>query len=352
MADKDCRHSYVRLIENTNARVVLHWRYSSADVGYLFAHPLHWTDEYHTIYPDGTGVRRVYYRRGSESWQDVQFFSEPGTTCLDNVHLQALSVADLSGRTLDLTWEPPNGVPKNTLTEACIEQVNFKSRYKVFLIFQEFPRIGPWGESEQSPYTADPFAGPWNHWPVSLVPSDGRFAVAADRLTHAALAAARRTPGNMAIYGFNDRPISALIPLARMWNRPPVLEVIEGGDSEGYDKARRAYVLVAGGSKIRFRLEASGESPVVNPCFVVKNWGSRTAGAAVKINGSLQRAGPAFRQGIVTGTDGSPVLVIWLEQLRETPAGYEISRACAGSPGAGSLSGKKTGCLRVVGGGQ
>ena len=326
MADKDCRHCYIRVIENTDARVVLHWRYSSADVGYVFTHPLHWTDEYHTIYPDGTGVRRVHYRRGSESWQDVQFFSEPGTTCLDNVHLQALSVADLSGRTLDLTWQSPRGVPKNTLTEACIEQVNFKSKYKVFLIFQEFPRINPWGADEQSPYTEDPFAGPWNHWPVSLLPSDGRFAVAADRLTHAALGAARRTPGNMAVYGFNDGPISALVPLARMWNHPPALTDVEGAKSEGYDKAQRAYVLVAGDSRIRFRVEASEESPVVNPCIVIKNWGSRTAKAAVKTNGSLRQTGPAVRQGIVTDTDGSPSLVIWLEEHRTRPASYEITR--------------------------
>jgi len=29
----------------------------------------------------------------------------------------------------------------------------------------------------------------WNHWPMHLVPSDGRFAIATDRVTHFSLAA-------------------------------------------------------------------------------------------------------------------------------------------------------------------
>jgi hypothetical protein len=32
MADKQNRHSHVRIIENTPVRVVVHWRYASADV--------------------------------------------------------------------------------------------------------------------------------------------------------------------------------------------------------------------------------------------------------------------------------------------------------------------------------
>ena len=55
-----------RIIENTDARVVIHWRYASVDV--LYKHPNScrnedgwgvWTDEYLTVYPDGVGVRTV-----------------------------------------------------------------------------------------------------------------------------------------------------------------------------------------------------------------------------------------------------------------------------------------------------
>ena len=41
--DEGVLNAHVRLIENTDARVVVHWRYASIDVGYLFPSPRHWT---------------------------------------------------------------------------------------------------------------------------------------------------------------------------------------------------------------------------------------------------------------------------------------------------------------------
>ena len=54
-----------------------------------------WADEYYTIYPDGVGVRCV--DGIDDGWHDTQFLSEPGTTCLDNMDLTALTVANMSG---------------------------------------------------------------------------------------------------------------------------------------------------------------------------------------------------------------------------------------------------------------
>ena len=80
-----------------------------------------------------------------------------------------------------------------------------------------------WGEKEQSKHTPDPFAGPWNHWPVGLNPSDGRYAVSTDRVTHAALGGARPT-GSTIIHGFTDQPAASLAALAKSWNHPPAVE--------------------------------------------------------------------------------------------------------------------------------
>jgi hypothetical protein len=326
MADKDCRHAHVRVIENSDARVVVHWRYASIDVDYLFPQRRFWADEYHTIYPDGTAVRKVHFRGGRPGWQDVQFFNQPGTHPLENIHLQALSLANLDGEVRHLTWEPPNRVPKNTLPDACIEQVNFRSDFKVFLIFQEGTYISPWGHQEQSRHTADPFAGPWNHWPVSQIPSDGRFAVANDRLTHAAVAAADNVTEhfNMAIYGFSDKDVLALVPLARFWNHPPRLSRAKGCTSQGYDKAQRAYTLNATGSNLSFTIRASKGSPIVNPAVAVKNWEANRK-AVVKVNGEEVSRGGECRQGIVRDTDGRPMLVVWLKRQSDEPTDVVIS---------------------------
>ncbi len=37
MSDKQCRYSHVRVIDSTDARAVVHWRYALADVFYTIA---------------------------------------------------------------------------------------------------------------------------------------------------------------------------------------------------------------------------------------------------------------------------------------------------------------------------
>ena len=63
MSDKENRYSHVRIIENTDARAVVHWRYGLCEVvNYTCANPdpttgwTDWADEYFTIYPDGVAA--------------------------------------------------------------------------------------------------------------------------------------------------------------------------------------------------------------------------------------------------------------------------------------------------------
>lgn len=330
MADKRCRFNHARLIENTDARVVVHWRYASIDVGYVFGRTDVWADEYYTIYPDGTGVRHVDGHDGG--WQDTQFLSQAGTTCLDNIDLTAMTVANLAGESRDLTWEPPNHVPPNPLQDACIKRINFKSDWKTFAIHQHGARLGTWGGREQSKHTPDPFAGPWNHWPVGLNPSDGRYAVSTDRVTHAALGGADRT-GELILYGFTRKPAADLAMLARSWNQPPALTAVAGCESQGYDKPRRAYQLSAAGSPLSFSLAGSKDSPAVNPCFEIRNW-SGAGPAVIKVNGQALAPGKAFRQGVVHDTDGKPMLILFLKLEAEDTVNFEVLPAPDRTPGS------------------
>jgi hypothetical protein len=282
--------------------------------------------EYHTIYPDGTGVRQVVWNKGFDApgFQDIQFLTNPGETAMDVMDLQAVTVANLGGEVRELTWRGPNHTPRNRLADSCIALFNSKSEYKVFAIYQG-GGISPWGRNEQSPYTDDPFAGPWNHWPVHLVPSDGRFAVAADRVTHFALGASEAQQfGSIMLYGFSKQPIRSLVPLARMWRHPPAVTRVDGARSKGYDKAQRAFVLTkCTANEISFSLEASEDSPVVNPCLVLKGWdGEREA--ELIVNGQPIVAGKMFRQGIVYDTDGTPTKIVWLEFRRRRPVNVRI----------------------------
>ena len=329
MADKQLRMCYARIIESSPARVVVHWRYPCVDVGYVCTDDQNWSDEYHTIYPDGTGVRKVVWEGDPEEppgFQDIQLLTNPGESALDVVHLQALSMANRKGETADLTWSLPNIMPENPIEDADIELINTKSEYKVFLAFQG-ACFTPWGAEEQSRYTADPFAGPWNHWPMHLVPSDGRYAVDNDRVTHFALAANDCAPeyGSLILYGFTDQKIDAIVPHARSWQTPPAVVGTSGAESKGYNKVHKSFDFRAGGGDISFSIDASEESPVINPCFMVQNWGSEAL-AKLSINGETIEAGPNLRQGIIRDVDGTLCLLIWTEVTGTGPLAINISR--------------------------
>jgi hypothetical protein len=319
MSDKENRHAHVRMIENTDARVVVHWRYASVGVMYNFPNAYAWADEYHTIYPDGFAIRYVTYHDGMPGWQDVQFFIEPGQVEADVIEAQALTVANLDGETYKMDWS--DGVPRNRLRDAIISTVNFKSDYKVVVIYPEGDRIGAWGHRERAT-DETLFAGPWNHWPISQVPNDGRFAYDTGRTRHAALGGAG--PRNMALYGFTHEEIDTLVPLARSWNRPPEISNAQGCSIEGYKKAERAYHLKAKSDNLSFKVNASEDKPVFNPCFVINGWDS-SAKADLTINGKKISEGKELRQGIVRDTNGKRVLVIWVEHEASSPVEFEIS---------------------------
>ena len=309
MADKQNRFAHVRILENTAARVVIHWRYASADIMYQFSNRRTWTDEYHYIYPDGMAVRHVNYYDGGVGWQDVQFFAQPGTTPEDNINLQALTVANLDGESFEMDWS--DRIPENELEDASISVVNFKSDYKVVVIYPDGSRIETWGEQERAtPQTH--FAGPWNHWPVSQMPNDGRYALRTDRVTHSALGGAG--PESMAIYGFTNQEITTLVPLARFWNSPPELKVLSGAKQAGYDKSQKAYIMESTGGEITLSIGADEESPLHNPCFVIRHWGNKEI--KMVMNSKVMDTESDFRFGFVPTAAGHD-LVIWIRTESE-----------------------------------
>jgi len=334
MSDKQCRHAHARIIESTDARVIVHWRYALVDI--LYNKPRmnsqgwsDWVDEYFTIYPDGTGIRNVKYWSsdyGHYSLQDTQFLTPPGLRPEDVIELTSLTVITQSGESRTLSWA--GGVPDNNLRNANIEVVNLKSHYKPFAMFEVGPHINPWGQSEKNDYTYWPT---WNHWPVAQVLSDGRLATYHDRLTHSALGEVDIDDLHTTImmYGVTDLPPNSLAMLARSWNEAPSLNIVGSGfTSDGYDRGQRAFLLRQNSTEpaeLEFTVAASSGSPIFNPCFVIKNWKGRGQ-AGLTIDGQAAAPGFDFRQGIEYSTDGgTPALVVWVKKQSNSSTTFRIS---------------------------
>jgi hypothetical protein len=259
-------------------------------------------------------VRKVEFNTQEKpGFQDIQFFTNPGESPLDVVNMNAMTVANVKGDVLELNWKMPNKNPKQSLTDATIQWLNSKSEYKIFTIFQG-PGLSTWGEFEQSKYTQDPFAGPWNHWPISLVPSDGRYAISDDRVTHFALGANDRATefGSVVHYGFTTEKIDKVIPFAKYWQNPPSITDVRGGKSLGFRTDEKAfYFEVKDESKLKFTISASFESPLINPAFIFQNSDRKIK--SIKINDKQMLVGDHLKIGKTFNEDGLPNTIIWLK---------------------------------------
>jgi len=336
MSDKQCRYSHVRLIENHDARIVVHWRYAVCDIRYTINHtnPVtnwgDWADEYYCIYPDAVAVRKQVLhsdRPGGFQWQETIFFSQPGTRPEDNIELDAFTLANMDGESHTYTWA--NGSPHSYPLPkgANIQMTNLKAKYKPFIIFEPDPRIAAFGGGHK--LSKFPW---WNHWPVAQLPNDGRQVCGPDRPASSSLSnykpRAVKGQGNfriaVSLYGMTDKPIESLAGLARSWNNPAQLKVLSGNfESKGYDGSQRAYVLAAKErGTLRFELDASRESPVVNPALVVTNWGDWDA--ELKLSGKKLKRGSNFRLGHNRTLDRTN-LVVWIKAESMQPLEFSLA---------------------------
>lgn len=340
MSDKQCRYSHVRIIENTDARAVIHWRYAPVDVNYN--HPFidpdtgwsDWVDEYYCLYPDAVGVRKITVHSSAPEkwmeWHEAIVLNQPGTMPEDNIELGAVSVANMKGESKTYAWTEKGAPdfhpqPKN----ANILKVNLKAEQSPFAI------IPPSQEARGrvvTPYRGHgdgSFFNFWDHWPVSAIAVDVRLAKSSQRPSHSSLAHIAHQRDDLwkfyeegenrrvkiMLHGMTKLDAADLAPLAKSWVNAPALKLnSDGYDNMGYEQTERAYHLVKTGNEaeapLSFHLLASPERPVINPAFVVRNWGENDV--ALELDGQRIEKGPAFRYGhrhTLAGTD----LIVWLE---------------------------------------
>lgn len=338
MGDKQARYSHVRIIENTPARTVIHWRYALAGIKHNILHEDEngwgdWADEYWTIYPDGVAARKQVL--WTDHWekekrvfqfQETIFFNQPGTKPQDNVDMDTLTFLDENGVKATYSWR--NGPPKKFETPAFqpIQLVNFKSQYKPFSIFSPERICKPFSFGNRKEYTTFPN---WNHWPVQQVLSDGRNAVAPDKPSHASLTDSNGSMqviekgGDNSYYtasllGMTNKNIESLLPLSKSWNHAPAIRTISKGFKfKGYDKYQRAYLIDASdalSSTLTFTISATEASPVHNLALVIDNW--KAEDIDLMAAGRKLQKGKDYSLGYLPGLELSKtVLFVYLSSI-------------------------------------
>jgi hypothetical protein len=327
MSDKQSRYSRVRILESTDARAVIHWRYALSETDfYKGAYPdpmtgwFDWGDEYWTVYPDGVAIRRQVLWTSNFVPKDHEFQESivlmgPGQMPEDSLNLDAITLANLKGETETYSWahkapgtfdfpHGPNSFPKPE--SANIQWVNLKSTWKPF-------QVAPGDNVSFTAYNGEKTYSTfewWNHWPVAQIPSSGRPALAPDRASHTSLSHIHwpvyeqtdQTITKILMDGLTNKPAAELAPLAKSWLKPAPIEV-SGARSLGYDPTQRAYVLAGegGSNRATITLKGSAESPVVNSAIVIRNWAGGT-----RVTGANARTGRVQK---LEGTD----LVIFVE---------------------------------------
>jgi hypothetical protein len=241
MSDKQSRLSRVNIVESTDARAVVHWRYALAEVEQLhgaWTDPntgwFDWADEYWTVYPDGIAIRKQVLHSTDplrpHEWQETIVLHQPGKTPGDDINNDAITLENMQGATKTYTWQhKPDGVFSPPLAPAGvtgppdpnIQVVNLKSDWKPFQI------VAPDGASADIYNNEDTYYDfeCWNHWPVALIASSDRPCVTDDRASHSSLshlysklyAHDEDTATKILMDGLTTHSPAELLPLAKSW---------------------------------------------------------------------------------------------------------------------------------------
>lgn len=296
MQDRHCRLSSVRIIENNEARVVVHWRYAPVSA---YEHTWRrdpktgwecWVDEYYFIYPDQSAIRKVSWKKGTlgipRQFQESLVLLQPEQRICDVVEKDFAQVADYKGNSRKVSFvDDPNRPPYGPFSwdkyfDYTIQQFNFKAKNKPFICFE--PPNKMWlryrSLNDYCLHTG------YNHWPVGQARCDGRRSIMPDRPSHAigfpisdpVIHETANREYWSGLYGMNDMTLEELIKFGKSWAFPAEL-ILQNNNfkSGGYDRSERCYKIYNLSHKpesFQIILKGSKDSPVFNPAIYIKNF--------------------------------------------------------------------------------
>ena len=334
MSDMLCRFSNARIIHRSDARIVVHWRNSSASIAYRWpALDTNgwgiWTDEYWTIYPDGVSIRHQLVHNNTDKpitaeLNQNEILCHPGQTTEDVMNDDGVILLNPNGQTRTISRTSPPA--KKGEGDWNLQLINLKGRTKQF----EIGEIGAYGETCLH---RDVWWRGWNHYPVQVIPSDGTRVKTYDRPSSTCPATfneLRHMDGNnieaMVMYGLTDKTPGDLTVLNRSWNFAPEVSETNGCVYLGYDRPERAFKFKKTAERIAFTLRASKEQPLENPAFVIANWGSSDPKISLKVNGRKKSSSKDYRTGIEMDIDGTYTLVVWMPSSATETVSVEVEQ--------------------------
>lgn len=318
MSDRECRYSHARVIQTSDARVVIHWRYALNDPAYTICRN-QWADEMLYIYPDGVAVRNVTIyldphdetawrvcprtgRRlpvpmmmgeaGKRSFNDMEFITvnPTGASAEDVTPADAFTMLD--GHTFSRTyrWPKPPDFAREPLPELgeYIFRMNYRNRPGVFVASPSAEmnlrleandravRYVAAARVEEDSWVKEPNI-PSDfitcvHWPVTRAFGTTPLSDSAQYQngpTHTFLGYAENAPVEVRedgacawtwLCGMAPEADSDLRDIARSWLYPPPIE------GARYESRERAYHI---SGRTENPLTIGGNYPLVNPTFIL-----------------------------------------------------------------------------------
>jgi hypothetical protein len=302
------------------------------------------------------GVRKMelHYSKPERKhdWVEQIVVLPPGKYPDDVIEKEGVSLVNMSGNVQKYSWHDEDlKVEMPEPKGANMSFVNLKSTYRPFFIISPNPVEtveGKWDSPFFRTYAAkmargyrqDPVPsvyGWWNHWPVAQVPGDGRWVTTPDRPSHFNLTTfvqwedykfTNHVRTRIMLQGMTDKKAEELVPLARSWLQAPKMKLTSDAYKGGhYDQSERAYLIEKKDSdnltSCTLEVEASEDSPLLNPAIIIKNWGNQLS--TLSVDGQNIMQGEDFRQGIRKGPNGED-LIIWIRLDSQKPVNISLGR--------------------------
>lgn len=304
MQDRENRYSQVKLLENSPARAVVHWRYALNDPHYKIYYN-EWVDEYYTIYPDEALVRQVNLWPNTNTVHEMfeVLVAKPAGTRTEQLYDEEfVTISTLDGKGHSNKYFYPRQEEYRAFLEQSTDfiiETHFKDRQHPYTVFSLTEELMP-GVTRKRINAVSRMVGDADrrgHWPASMYQIDGYNIAGYDRPNHGNIGNIqadvdpKRQPTTWTfLIGADEEGSTLKYKKGKSWLYPAELTKLSRGFvSEGYIPHERAYALNSkkGAQTCSFTL-APAEHGMQSPIFLINNPGKSVN--LVKLNGAALAA--------------------------------------------------------------